>query len=107
MRELLSEVQASVFLEYERATKKFGNVNNGNHESFAVILEETEEAFEQAEIFKSMLEDFWSEIKSNKPNAGSRLFVMRDVAEQTAAEWIQVAAMCYKAEKTAEKGREK
>lgn len=97
MKELLNEVQASVFKEYERAAEKFGPSNNSPHESYAVILEEYEEAKEQSEMFRLFFEKHWQDVKANK--AGKlKLRLMQEFAEAAAAEWIQVAAMCHKAQ---------
>ncbi|MDP4236096.1 MAG: hypothetical protein Q8919_06590 [Bacteroidota bacterium] len=85
MKELLLAVQASVFMEFERAAKKFGKANNSLHESYAVILEEVEEAEFEAGVFKDQLEYFWKEVKGNNPGALLRLKTKRDFAEQAAA----------------------
>lgn len=90
-------------MEYERAKAKFGAANNGPHESYAVILEEYQEALEAAEFFKKQLENYWITVRHNiKEEQGRTMMTMRDFAEQAAAEWIQVAAMCYKATITKE-----
>lgn len=102
MKETLLEVKISVLAEYERATKKFGLANNSAHESYAVIKEEYEEAIEQGETFAAQLEYFWEEVKTNNAHKLQRLTTMCDFAEHAAAEWIQVAAMCYKATKKKE-----
>jgi len=98
MKELLTEIQATVFMEYERAKAKFGAANNGPHESYAVILEEFDEAFDKGAKFKWQLDFFWKSVKDNTSGAVF-LDAMRQFAEEAAAEWIQVAAMCYKATK--------
>ncbi|SHI24403.1 hypothetical protein SAMN02745823_03831 [Sporobacter termitidis DSM 10068] len=99
MKDLLLEVQASIFMEYERAKEKFGPTNNSPHESYAVILEEFEEAAADAADFQIKLDRFWSQVKRNisVDVRNSMLREMRECAEHAAAEWIQVAAMCYKA----------
>ena len=100
MKKLLSDVSALSLAEYNRASAKFGERNNSHHESYAVILEEFEEAIEEECGFQQNLERLWEEIKSNKTDCLSdRLTSMRKHAEHAAAEWIQVAAMCYKAGK--------
>lgn len=98
MKELLNEVQAAVSSEYERASDKFGKVNNSPHESYAVILEEFEEAIFEGECFKNRFQSFWAHIKENDPEATQKVLpLLKEFAEHAAAEWIQVAAMCYKA----------
>lgn len=96
MKELVAEVQASVFMEYERAAEKFGKANNSQHESYAVILEEYEEALTEQIRFKQYIESYWERIKRNM-DTESMLVEMRELGEHAAAEWVQVAAMCYKA----------
>jgi hypothetical protein len=96
MKELLNEVQASVFMEYGRASEKFGKANNSPHESYAVILEEFEEAKNEVNMFEYNLRSFWNAIKAYTATK-CQLQQMRAIAEKAAAEWIQVAAMCYKA----------
>ena len=99
--ELKSEVQASVFKEYERAYKKFGKVNNSNHESYAVILEEFEEAQDDMRGLEWNLRSFWGAVRADTATK-YQLQHMRRIAENAAGELIQVAAMCYKAEKSME-----
>jgi len=101
MKDLAAEVRASVLMEYGRAKARFGAVNNSNHESYAVILEEFEEAVEAGETFKSVFDNFWALVKRNEPTEiVDKLSLMRCFAERAASEWVQVAAMCYKAWKT-------
>ena len=110
MDELLTEVQALADAEYERAAEKFGRVNNSRHESYAVILEEFEEAQDLLEIIKLDMEILWTNTKSNSERERilDHLKTIRTNAECAAAEWIQVAAMAYKAELTElEKGGER
>lgn len=83
-------------MEYERAADKFGNQNNSPHESYAVILEEYEEALAEAQSFEKNLRGFWNGVKANT-STNCQLQQMQRIAEKAAAEWIQVAAMCYKA----------
>lgn len=98
MKDLLCEVQASEFMEYQRAATKFGKANNSPHESAAVIREEKEEAREQCNSFDALYERYWEAVKANAISSqGMLLANMREVAERAAAEWIQTAAMCYKA----------
>jgi len=96
MKELLSEVQASEFMEYGRAKAKFGAANNSPHESYAVILEEYEEAQGKANMFEIYMRIYWNAVRANTMTT-CQLQQMQRIAEKAAAEWIQVAAMCYKA----------
>ena len=99
VKDLIIEVQTAENMEYKRAAEKFGAANNSNHESYAIILEEFDEALAECEDVKLQLEGLWEAIKANKPqetiNRIAQLVRVR--AERAAAEFIQVAAMCYKA----------
>ena len=101
MIELLAEVKASVFQEYSRAAGLFGHTNNSHHESYAVIKEEFEEANDCSVDFFEQMDKLWNNIKANVDLVivKDRLVNMQELAEQASAEWIQVAAMCYKAQK--------
>lgn len=96
MKDLLIEVQTSEFLEYNRSVKKFGAANNSDHESYAIILEEYEEAHHETNMFEWNMRSFWNAVKANTVT-NCQLQQMQKIAEKAAAEWIQVAAMCYKA----------
>jgi len=96
VKELIKDVEIMVVHEYFRAAAMFGKANNSNHESFAVILEELEEADDKRFEFKGEFERFWSDVKKNTKNV-SALGNMQKLAVQTACEWVQVAAMCHKA----------
>lgn len=101
MTKLIKEVRESIKREYERASRKFGKTNTSDHQSYAVILEELQEAFEEGNKCSKALDKFWSNVKS-KYSTGAEMH--RDLIEiQTAAtfaacEFIQVAAMAHKAE---------
>jgi hypothetical protein len=97
MKLLLVEIKQAERQEYIRASEKFGKANNSDHESYAVILEEFQEAQEASNSFDVELSIFWDEIKKNLPNTKRVLYEMQKYAEKAAAEWVQVAAMCYKA----------
>ena len=97
MKDLMKEVRASVSVEYARAADKFGVANNSSHESYAVILEEFDEAQGQAEGFADEFKRYWAAVKCNDADTAEMLSFMQDCAEHAAAEWIQVAAMCHKA----------
>ena len=75
----LNEVKTAIQNEYNRAAAKFGAANNSLHESY---------------------KEFWRFVKENETDlAIGALKDMQERAEHAAAEWIQVAAMCYKATK--------
>ena len=104
MDELLIQVQAAVLGEYSRAAEKFGKANNSPHESFAIIFEELQEAQEQAEAFGKLFDKYWQAVRKNLPVQEQDMILLhlRAMAENAVAEWVQVAAMCYKATKAKE-----
>lgn len=94
---LQKEIEQTVLNEYERSTEKFGAANNSPHESYAIILEEYEEAKSESNMFEINLRGFWNSVKANT-HTNCCLQEMQDIAEKAAAEWVQVAAMCFKAQ---------
>jgi len=104
MLKLKNEVEQSVENELSRACEKFGALNHSHHESYAVILEEIEEAREATEAFIVNIHTFWGCVKQDKPADCLRMVAeeARTFAIKTAMEWVQVAAMCEKARLTAE-----
>ena len=102
MKTALQDIRKAAINEYRRASEKFGPNNSGPHESYAVILEEYEEAKDEAVLFSILFDKYWQGVKKHKKGADRAALdqVLNDMqqhAEQTAAEWIQVAAMCLKA----------
>jgi len=101
MKDLLAEIQASVIMAYQRPCKRFGKAPNSPHESYAVILEEYEEAKEHSKEFKYQLAEYWVSVKCNDLHEKEiRENGLYHHALKAAAEWVQVAAMCYKAQQS-------
>lgn len=99
MKQLLAEVQELKEKEYGRAAAKFGLKNNSDHESYAVLLEEFQEAQEDMDIVQRKLNNFWALVKRND-NPDLKLSMAKGLeqyAELLACEAIQVAAMAKKA----------
>ncbi len=102
MMELLQGVRELVEQEYGRAGAKWGLKNNSNHESYAVLLEEVQEAREDLDIIEKTLQRFWGMIRADD-SASDMLMQINGIqayAESLAAEAIQVAAMAKKAKAT-------
>ena len=59
--------------------KNSGKTNHSPHESYAVILEEYEEASDNFEQFIFKLHDYWEDVKANKSNVDV-LKDMQDIA---------------------------
>jgi hypothetical protein len=99
VNDLFIQVQAAVFGEYCRAAEKFGKTNNSPHESFAILFEEFQEAQEQSEMFGRLFDKYWQSVRKNVPTEEQNMILsnLKEIAERATAEWVQVAAMCYKA----------
>lgn len=85
--------------EYGRAGAKFGLKNNSDHESYAVMKEEFEEAEDEVCRLEGMLNTFWTCVKDNDTPDQKLYFCKRikNIAILAACECIQVAAMAHKA----------
>ena len=102
MEKLLEEVSVSVENEYARASTKFGATNHSDHESYAVLAEEYEEALVEVKSTGYELANFWSLVKSDNGDS-DKLNCLKDLerrATLAACELIQVAAMARKANAT-------
>ena len=103
MEKLIKSVQAIKEEEYDRASEKFGAVNNSDHESFAVMFEEMQESFEEVKNTDANIQQFWQMVKSKDAedqDKQSALTAVEHYAIFAACELIQVAAMAYKANRT-------
>lgn len=99
MTKLITEVSELIEREYGRAGAKFGLTNNSDHESYAIILEELQEAKADIESFERQMSMFWEQVKSNDDDHSKYacLLRMQSRAMLGACEMIQVAAMAKKA----------
>lgn len=84
--------------ELEAANKKFP-LFNSPHEAFAVILEEVEEAQEEATNLEILANNYWIGVKENHtPEAiHEEITAAYEAAVNLAVEAIQAAAMARKA----------
>lgn len=99
MEYILNTIKRLADEEYARSSDKFGAKNNSPHESYAVILEEYDEADDIITDFKDFLDSYWSSVKINdKELQKCYLDSLKIRAEHIAAEWVQVVAMCHKAQ---------
>lgn len=99
MDKLLVEVTEVISKEYGRASAEYGTTNNSDHESYAVILEELQEAKDDLCCVDATLASFWNFVKNDEPDPMKReiLDKLFKHALYTACEFIQVAATVYKA----------
>ena len=99
MEKLIEEVKECVEREYGRAGEKFGLTNHSDHESYAIILEEIQEAEQEILHFKENLSHFWYFVKNDYVPADkiSECKEMQRRALLGACELIQVSAMAKKA----------
>ena len=102
MEELIKSVVCAEFEEYGRASVKFGAVHNSDHESYAVLREEADEAIDVLEDVDHLTDVFFEMVKKNEEDKIKLdiLNVIKHRAEEAASESIQVAAMARKAIET-------
>ena len=102
MEELIKSVVCTECEEYGRASVKFGAVNNSDHESYAVLREEADEAVDVMEDVDNLTDSFFEMVKTNEEDKVKMdiLNVIKHRAEEAAAESIQAAAMARKAIET-------
>lgn len=99
MENLIEEVKECVEREYDRAGAKFGFVNHSDHESYAIILEEFQEAETDVALVNTHLSQFWDAVKLNDDDQSKSEWLMKIERDAVfgACELIQVAAMAKKA----------
>ena len=96
------KVKDLVDREYGRAGAQFGLTNNSDHESYALILEEFQEAQTEVATVDDKLSVFWDLVKENggPETKFNVLKSMEGTAILAACELIQVSAMAKKASLT-------
>lgn len=99
MDKLIKEVSELVEAEYGRAAAKFGCANNSDHESYAVLQEELDEALDEVGVVEDAMAYFWGQVKRNSPDQEKIKICdkLEKCALLAACEFIQVAAMAKKA----------
>lgn len=96
--EAQEKVTQAIEQETLEACFNWGSVYNSRAEAYAVLKEEVEEAEENLNNLKNVLNDFWTQsVKNNKKFITKKLVKkMRLEAELLAMEAVQVAAVCNK-----------
>ncbi len=107
MRELYLAMREAVTAEHEKAAELDGGINHSDHESYACILEEFDEADRERRMFALDLEAFWMHVKTDHNDEYPKdkrviLATLSERAVRAACEWVQVAAQCKKAAVTFE-----
>lgn len=98
MNELIKSVDNLVSSELICANSKHEPKFNSLHEAYAVVLEEAEESQAEWALVKNWLDMAWERIKADDEKGANVFFLNAERrAIQTAAEVVQVAAMCRKA----------
>lgn len=92
-------INQAVAYELQNIVKKYGAIYNSEHEGYAVLLEEVEEADSEMIFVKGILEKFWESIKCNNVNK-ELLYYVKQHALSLAEEAVQVAAVCERFEET-------
>lgn len=90
----LSKIQALADEELKEANEK-NPLFHSEHEAYAVILEELEETEENVKAMGYCIQAMWDYVKRDK-NPRKSVENLKTFALKTAAEAIQVAAMCDK-----------
>ena len=94
MMELKNEIVNAARAELNRANKKYP-LFASQHEGYAVVLEEIDEATEDFNAIQFIKDRAWIEIKHNI-DASSTMVELERAAIKLACEAVQVAAMAIK-----------
>lgn len=104
LTELIQDMQVAAKKERERAKEIYGEINASDHESYAIMLEEAEEADTDRTAIINALNAFWACCRVDKENTLERaeqkkrcLETIEQHALMKAAESVQLAAMARKA----------
>ena len=98
VNEMIAEVQRLALEEYGRASEKYGATHHTQHEGYAVMREEFQEAVEALNDVGELLEDkYWSNVRKDNFKANKQVeSAIYSKAVLAACECIQVAAMAHK-----------
>ena len=98
-------IEQAVCHELRNIVKKYGPTYHSEHEGYAVLLEEVEEACEAAEFMQDALKRLWTSIRQNEFSK-IELAQVRNYAMGLAEESIQVTAVCERFIETVKKNTE-
>lgn len=90
-------IEQAVVYELQNIVKNYGATYASEHEAYAVLKEEIEEAAEDMEQINRELAYLWDLIKTNHIEAGGGAISKTiDYAKMLAQEAVQVAAVCMR-----------
>lgn len=98
-------IDQAVLHEFRNIVKKYGPTYNSEHEGYAVLLEEVEEACEDADFMQDALKRLWLSIRQNN-FSNYELAQVHELAKGLAEEAVQVAAVCERFMETVKKNAE-
>ena len=98
MEKLKNSVERLMEIEVVDSNKKFCSIFHSEHEGYAILKEEVEEAADELEEVQDQLNYMWDGIKRNNSTVYTTEIAkrMKTYAINLSAESIQVAAMCQK-----------
>ena len=100
--EATKSIEQAVCHELRNIVKKHGPTYASEHEGYAVLLEEVEEACEAAEFMQDALKRLWTSIRQNE-FSNFELSQIYNYAKGLADEAVQVAAVCERFMETVKK----
>ena len=90
--EATKSIEQAVLHELRNIVKKYGTVYHSEHEGFAVLMEEVQEASDDLTAINDNLALIWKRIKDNE-NFTAPLGELKDFALALAEEAVQIAAV--------------
>ena len=92
-------IEQAVAYELQNIVKNYGAVYASEHEGYAVLLEEVEEAGDDLKYINLLMNELWKEVKSDSVSKDF-LNSIKVGAIELASEAVQVAAVCERFEET-------
>ena len=86
-------IEQAVCYELQNIVKKYGATYNSEHEAYAVLKEEVEEAVDAVNELDQKLSDIWLCIKNNLAISETLMFEATEQAKGLAEEAVQCAAV--------------
>ena len=99
-------IEQAILHELRNIVKKYGATYHSEHEGFAVLMEECQEAAESDKDMQEHLEKLWKSIRENQLSK-FELSQIYNFAIALAEEAVQVAAVCERFMETIQPTKEK